>query len=134
VKGAFVSVLRLLLCAALVVLVGGALTSASQAGILAGKLVPAAGAAAPARSCGWVGFERASDNGAFKIRATRVSCRIARAVASGSRDHGPRGRPGATYFYKARGFRCWGRELSTPLPDAEYHCRRRSSRVTFHRI
>ena len=89
---------------------------------------PAAGAT---RACGNVGFEPNSDAGAFGIRATGVRCRTARAVARASRTYGPSGDPGRIWRYRARRFRCVGRELDTALPQVRWRCRRGDALVTF---
>jgi hypothetical protein len=94
-------------------------------------LLAAAPAPALTRSCGNVGFERNSDNVAWGIRATGVSCRTARAVARRSRNRGPSGRPGTRFSYRALGFRCVGIEADTGLPSVPYRCRRGAARIRF---
>jgi hypothetical protein len=94
-----------------------------------------ASAEAATRNCGSVAFASASDNGAFQIRATGVSCRTARAVARASRPAalGPaEGRTSATY--RIRRFRCRGvADTASELPALRYTCRRAAARVRFVR-
>ena len=88
-------------------------------------------AAAATRACGNVGFEPNSDAGAFGIRARGVRCRTARAVARASRTYGPSGDPDRIWRYRARRFRCVGRELDTALPQVRWRCRRGDALITF---
>ena len=81
------------------------------------------------RDCGRVGFEPDSDNLASSITAKRVRCRTARRVARGARDSGPTD----PEPYSARGFRCAGEALDTPLPSALFLCRRDRASVAFIR-
>ena len=90
-------------------------------------------AGAATRSCGNVGFTPQSDDGAFGIRATGVRCRTARAVARASEDYGPSGEPGDVFRYRARRFRCVGRQRDTELPSVRFRCRRGDAVVTFSR-
>ena len=88
-------------------------------------------AAAATRSCGSFGFTPNSDEGVSDIRATAVRCRTARRVARASREHGPSGRPGTIFRYRAYRFRCRGRELDTALPSVRYRCVRGAAVVRF---
>ncbi|MDQ3741064.1 MAG: hypothetical protein M3389_08995 [Actinomycetota bacterium] len=96
-------------------------------------LVPAPGAVAAERSCGSIGFQPNTDFGAFGIRARDVGCRTARRVARASREHGPTGEPGTVRRYRARRFRCVGRERATNLPSIRFRCTRGEALVTFTR-
>ncbi|HEX2087890.1 MAG TPA: hypothetical protein VHF89_19545 [Solirubrobacteraceae bacterium] len=83
------------------------------------------------RSCRPVAFTPNSDDGAGGIRAQGTTCRTARRVARASRDHGPTRRP---YRYRARGFRCRGRDDETQqLPTVRWECVRGSRLVVFDR-
>lgn len=100
--------------------------------LLAALCIGAATAApASARSCGSIAFTPNSDEGAGDIRARGVRCRVARRVARASRSHGPSGEAGTIFRYRARRFRCRGRELDTPLPSVRYRCVRGRSVVRF---
>ena len=94
-------------------------------------LAPASEApAATARSCGSVGFTEGTSDGAFAIRATGVSCRVARRVARASRSHGVEDPPDR---YSARGFTCRGRYSDEGMPGVRYRCTRGSATVRFDR-
>jgi hypothetical protein len=92
--------------------------------------LPAVPAQAAQRNCGQIGFTPNTEDGVFEIRATRVSCKTARAVARRARDTGVTNGPRR---YRARGFRCRGRFDDTTLPMVHWTCRRNSARVTFDR-
>ena len=95
-------------------------------------LAAAAGTASAAtRSCGSIGFTPNSDEGVSDIRATGVRCRTARRVARAAREHGPSGRPGTIFRYRAYRFRCRGRELDTALPSVRFRCVRGAAVVRF---
>lgn len=83
------------------------------------------------RACRRVVFEERSENLASRIRAGRVSCRRARAVASRSSREAARcfGRGGCSY--RAEGFRCRGTADEAELPTLVFRCTRRRARVTF---
>lgn len=87
------------------------------------------GAAKRVRRCGSVGFEPNTDNVAGAIRAKRVSCRVARKVARGSRSTGPT----HPVPYRAAGFSCRGVPVEAPLPFALYVCHRDRATVVFSR-
>jgi hypothetical protein len=111
-------------------------TFACAAAVALGLVVAApASADGATRNCGSVAFATASDNGAFQIRATGVSCRTARAIARASRPaaFGPaEGRTSATY--RIRRFRCRGvADTASELPALRYTCRRAAARVRFVR-
>ncbi len=67
------------------------------------------------RSCGQIGFTANSDDMAAKIRATGLTCGLARDFVRDSE-----GRPGAHF----RGFRCRSAEVDNPegLPYTRYRC------------
>ena len=90
--------------------------------------VPAADGAT--RSCGTVVFTPNSDDGAFGVRATFVSCRTARQVAARSQRTSPVDGPTR---YRALGFRCRGRARDTALPTMRWRCTRSGAVVTFTR-
>jgi hypothetical protein len=94
--------------------------------------VLAADAHGAVRQCGNVDLSsEASEEGAYDIRATAVSCATARAVARASKHHGPSGEDGREFRYRSRGFTCRGRESATTLPSVRYTCRRGTARVRF---
>ena len=103
--------------------------------LLVALLVALSSAAVPAsaatRSCGSIGLSPNSDEVVGDIRATGVGCRTARRVARASRDHGPSGRPGTIFRFRAYRFRCRGRELDTALPAVRYRCVRGAAVVRF---
>ena len=96
------SMKRILVCAAAVV-----------AAALA--VLPAAGGAhsLATRSCGQVGFTPNSDDVASSIRATGLTCELARDFIRDSK-----GRPGARF----RGFACAGTFVDAALPYRRYRC------------
>jgi len=83
------------------------------------------------RRCGSLSFAPTSDYGTGKIVAKRVRCGAARAVARASRDRGSSVDPPA---YRARGFRCTGKETQDTLRSALYTCRRKGATVAFERF
>ncbi|HEV2813229.1 MAG TPA: hypothetical protein VGW10_08265 [Solirubrobacteraceae bacterium] len=95
--------------------------------------LPAPAGAATTRSCGFVGFEPNSDNGAFQIRARGVSCRTARSVARASAPYGPQGDDGRVVRYRARRFACVGRERDSGLASVRFRCTRAAAVITFVR-
>jgi hypothetical protein len=84
---------------------------------------------ASSRDCGSIAFEPNTDDGVGGIRAKRVSCRRARAVARGSQPFGPSN----PKSYRRRGFHCTGRTIDAPLPTALYTCRDGRAIVAFQR-
>ena len=77
--------------------------------------MPAAAGAhtVPTRSCGQVGFTPNSDDAASSIRATGLTCELARDFIRDSK-----GRPGARF----RGFACSSTAVDAALPYRRYRC------------
>lgn len=75
------------------------------------------------RSCGDVGYAPQTDNGAFGIEATGVSCERARRVAVLSRGFPPE--------FTAHGFTCRTSGPQGQLPSYPYTCTSASGRITF---
>jgi hypothetical protein len=84
---------------------------------------------ASSHGCSPVAFQPNSDDGAGGIRARRVSCKKARAVARGSEPFGP-SNPGS---YRKLGFDCTAHALDAALPTALYTCRNGRATVAFER-
>jgi hypothetical protein len=86
------------------------------------------------RSCGVVAFSPASEDGAFEIRTSGISCSVARSVARASRYEGSSGTGGpSSPIYRFDGFTCKGRETTAALPTVRYECLRGDAKVTFNR-
>jgi hypothetical protein len=84
--------------------------------------------------CGLVAFSPASEDGAFDIRTSGVSCSVARSVARASRDNEPSGTGGRSPpIYRIDSFTCKGRETTAALPTVRYQCLRGDAEVTFDR-
>jgi hypothetical protein len=77
------------------------------------------------RKCASVAFTPSSDHGAFGIRASNVTCAVARDVARGSEDGDLR--------YRRAGLRCRGVFDPAGLAQTIYRCTRPGARVTFSR-
>ncbi len=89
---------------------------------------PAARASIPTtpdvQSCGDLGYTPQSDNGAFSIKATGVSCATAREVAELSRGFPP--------TFRAHGFTCRTEGPVGQLPSHPYTCTAGDgARITF---
>lgn len=99
--------------------------------LLAG--LPACGSDEPAvksDNCGDLGFTPRTDDGAFDIVATGVSCQRAKTVAAASRDR----RDADPLSYEAGGFSCTGTRLpSDGLPGVRWRCTRDGATITFTR-
>jgi hypothetical protein len=106
-------------------------SAGNEARCTRGQQVASYREASRVRRCGRVGFAPQSDSGAFGIAAKRASCGKARAVARGSRSHGPT--PGASHRYRAEGFRCRGFLRDETLPSVLYTCRRGARTIAFSR-
>lgn len=115
--------------AACVIAVSGLLLSAcgtnSSAPADSGSaaLRPAADQSRRAHSCGDLGFEAQTDNGAFGIRAVGVGCERARKVASFSR--------GFPSTFTAHGFTCRTEGPEGRLGSHPYTCTGGGDRITF---
>lgn len=84
--------------------------------------------------CGSVGFAENSDYGAFQITTWDVSCSVARAVATASRDVTLKAGSPANYRFRARDFRCTGYSFEGEgLPTISFTCYRNTAVVTFNR-
>lgn len=86
-------------------------------------------AARRVKSCGSIGFEPNSENGAGSIKGRGTSCRIARKVARAARFAGP-SHPSP---YRVAGFSCAGQAIAGVLPAALYVCHRQRATVVFVR-
>lgn len=86
------------------------------------------------RRCGDIVFMRLSDNGAFDIRASRVSCVAAKRVAGIARRFSI-GERGEVARYATDGFRCVGRNVQPPnsIATLQFRCARATARITFVR-
>lgn len=95
--------------------------------------LPACGSGArPAKpaNCGDVGFTPQTDDGAFNIVATGVSCSGARRVAAMTRNR----RYTDPLSYEADGFSCTGTRVpSGELPGVAWRCTRDGDTITFTR-
>ena len=83
------------------------------------------------RACRRVVFGEFSEHFASRIRAGRVSCRRARAVASRSSREAARCFARGACSYLAEGFPCRGTADEAELPTLVFRCTRRRARVTF---
>jgi hypothetical protein len=81
--------------------------------------------APPPASCGQVAYQPSTDAGAFRIRASGVSCAAARRLA---RDAEDRALP-----FALKGFGCRGRHVDAVLPHTRITCTRGDAEVTFRR-
>lgn len=80
--------------------------------------------------CGNLAFGRNGEDGAYEIRTTMSSCKVARRVARAVR---PLGVTRGPYEYRQSGFRCRGHYKSAGLPRVEWSCRRGTARIFFTR-
>lgn len=88
------------------------------------------GPATGAVDCGDVGFTPHTDDGAFDIAATGVSCERARRVATRTRTR----RDADPLSYEADGFSCTGTRISGDgLPGVAWRCTRNGNTITFTR-
>jgi hypothetical protein len=85
---------------------------------------------AKAVRCGDVAFTPQSDDGAFNIVATGVSCEGARRVAALTRNR----RHADPLSYEADGFSCTGTRVPNDgLPSVDWRCTRNGDTITFTR-
>lgn len=81
-------------------------------------------------NCGDVGFTPQTDDGAFNIVATGVSCERARRVATMTRNR----RYADPLSYEADGFSCTGTRVPNEgLPGVDWRCTRNGDTITFTR-
>lgn len=104
-------------------------SAGNEAECTRGRRFVSYGNARSVRRCGSIGSERDSDDVAGPIVVRRVGCRLARAVARGSRAYGPFRAP----VYRARGFRCRAQKVGSALPTRLFTCRRGGKTVAFGR-
>jgi hypothetical protein len=91
---------------------------------------PAESHAAYAKRCGGIVFTPHSEDGVYRIRARRTSCKRARRVA---RAVQPLGIVDGPYSYRKAGFRCHGTLDDTILPVVHWRCHRGRARIVFDR-
>ena len=85
---------------------------------------------ATSTNCGDVGFTPQTDDGAFNIVATGVSCERARRVAAITRNR----RYADPLSYEADGFSCTGARVPNDgLPGVNWRCTRSGDTITFTR-
>jgi hypothetical protein len=88
-------------------------------------------AQAKVRKCGGIAFTPRSEDGVYRIRARRTSCRRARRVA---RAVEPIGIVEGPYEYSAAGFKCRGRfDEASALPVVNWRCTRNRAWIKFAR-
>ena len=89
-----------------------------------------AGRRAKTANCGDVGFAPQTDDGAFNIVASGVSCQRARRVAAMTRSR----RYADPLSYEADGFSCTGKRVPNDgLPGVDWRCTRNGGTITFTR-
>lgn len=87
---------------------------------------------AKVRKCGNLTFSPNSEDVAWNIRTSGVSCRTARRVAARARGEWPSpSRDGATSDFRYGRFSCHGIESDRTLPQVNWTCRQRSAWIRF---
>lgn len=85
------------------------------------------------KRCGSISFRANTEFGASGIKARKVGCKAARAVARKSKNYGAKGEPGRRVSYRDRKFTCRGVEVDEALPVMHFHCKRGRAAIRFRR-
>ena len=101
-----------------------ALVTAAALAVPAQAAAQGTGAQPETRRCGQIGFTPNSDDVASRIRATGLTCGLARDFVRDSE-----GRPGARF----RGFACTSTAVDATLPYRRYRCTGAGDVITWRR-